>query len=111
MEITIPGTDLDGASLVVFESLYHGDAEVALHADLEDEGQTVTYGYPDLPLPPTGGTEEPEPQEPEPSQAASPAPGRLAQTGDNNLIPIGIAALAACFGGALAWHSFRNRHK
>ncbi len=111
VEITIPGTDLDGASLVVFESLYHGDAEVALHADLEDEGQTVTYGYPDLPLPPTGGTEEPEPQEPEPSQAASPAPGRLAQTGDNNLIPIGIAALAACFGGALAWHSFRNRRK
>ena len=57
------------------------------------------------------GTEEAEPREPEPSQNASPAPGRLAQTGDGNLVPIGIAALAACFGGALAWYSFRNHRK
>lgn len=54
VEITIPGANLDGVSLVVFESLLHDDIEVALHADIEDEGQTVSYAYPDLPLPPTG---------------------------------------------------------
>ena len=56
VEITIPGANLDGVSLVVFESLLHDDIEVALHADIEDEGQTVSYAYPDLPLPPTGGS-------------------------------------------------------
>ena len=35
-------------------TLLHDDIEVALHADIEDEGQTVSYAYPDLPLPPTG---------------------------------------------------------
>ena len=65
VEITIPGTNLDGVSLVVFESLLHDDIEVALHADIEDEGQTVSYAYPDLPLPPTGGDEPEEPTEPE----------------------------------------------
>lgn len=69
-EITIPGANLDGVSLVVFESLLHDDIEVALHADIEDEGQTVSYAYPDLPLPPTGGDEPEEPatDEPEPTR-------------------------------------------
>ncbi len=67
MEITIPGLNLEGASLVVFETLYHNEVEVAAHADIEDEGQTVTYGHPDFPLPPTGSYEEPEtPEAPEP---------------------------------------------
>ena len=66
VEITIPGANLDGVSLVVFESLLHDDIEVALHADIEDEGQTVSYAYPDLPLPPTGGDEPEKPAEPSP---------------------------------------------
>lgn len=106
MEITIPGLDLEGVSLVVFESLYHNDVEVALHADLNDEGQTVTYGHPDFPLPPTGSYEEPVPPEPEeefeeePSQDRGPTPERetslyrpLAQTGDSLGIFIGGLAI------------------
>lgn len=113
MEIAIPGTDLDGATLVVFESLYHGDTEVALHADLEDEGQTVSYGYPDLPLPPTGGVEEPAPA-PEPSPEPKPSPDpreRLAQTGDGAATLFGIAAIGACAAGAVLCHALRHRHR
>lgn len=82
--IVIPGTNLDGASLVVFESLYYEDRELAVHADLADEGQTVSYGYPDFPLPPTGGEED--------------ADKPLAQTGD----PVGLAFALLAVGGAIA---------
>ena len=96
--ITIPGTNLDGATFVVFESLYYEDRELAVHADLEDEGQTVAYAYPDLPLPPTGGSAEPD----------RPA---LAQTGDP--LTWTIAALAVGAGGAavIAYAARRNRPK
>lgn len=39
---------LDGESVVVFERLYEGVVEVAAHADIEDEGQTVTFLTPTL---------------------------------------------------------------
>lgn len=105
VEIAIPGADLDGTTLVVFESLYHGDTEVALHADLEDEGQTVSYGYPDLPLPPTGGTEEPSPE-------PTPAPReRLARTGDGTATVFGIAALGTCAAGIALCRALRHRHR
>ena len=29
--------------IVVFESLYKGDRELAVHADIEDEGQTIFF--------------------------------------------------------------------
>lgn len=35
--------DLQGLTVVVFESLYHNGAEVAVHADIEDEGQSVHF--------------------------------------------------------------------
>ena len=35
--------------LVVFETLYREDAEIAVHADLEDNGQTVTVVVPHIP--------------------------------------------------------------
>ena len=50
--------NLDGVSLVVFESLLHDDIEVALHADIEDEGQTVVVDNPETlgtPYDKTGG--------------------------------------------------------
>lgn len=115
MEITVPGLDLEGVSLVVFESLYHNDVEVALHADLNDEGQTVTYGNPDFPLPPTGSYEEPEQPGPaeedaEPGQERGPGSDRgtsvvrpLAQTGDVlGLAAAGLAAMAVVSGVVLA---------
>lgn len=35
------GTGLEGTKTVVFEDLYYGDKEVAVHADIDDEGQEV----------------------------------------------------------------------
>ena len=112
VEITIPGANLDGVSLVVFESLLHDDIEVALHADIEDEGQTVSYAYPDLPLPPTGGDEpekpaEPEADEPEPTRVARTS--RLAQTGDESLTVICLVALLAVAGAGAAFVAYRKR--
>lgn len=100
VEIAIPGGAADGTSFVVFESLYYEDRELAVHADINDEGQTVSYGYPDLPLPPTGGAEE------------APAPAtRLAQTGDEAMgtaLALGAMLLASL--GVGAWSLYRKRH-
>ena len=41
-------TGLDGAGVVVFETLYRNDVEIAAHADIEDEGQTVEYEKPSI---------------------------------------------------------------
>lgn len=38
----------DVDEIVVFESLYYGDRELAVHADIEDEGQTVTLTPPEI---------------------------------------------------------------
>lgn len=40
--------------LVVFETLYHDGVELAAHADIEDEGQTVTITVPEPETPYTG---------------------------------------------------------
>ena len=39
---------LAGKSVVVFEDLYQGENVVASHADINDEGQTVTFGKPSI---------------------------------------------------------------
>lgn len=109
VEITIPGANLDGVSLVVFESLLHDDIEVALHADIEDEGQTVSYAYPDLPLPPTGGDEPEEPATDEPEPTRIVQTSRLAQTGDDGLTVICLVALLAVAGAGAAFVAYRKR--
>lgn len=43
LEFTFDGSELGGTTLVVFEALYYGEAQVAGHEDLTDEGQSVTY--------------------------------------------------------------------
>ena len=45
---TFDASALAGKAVVVFETLYLDDKEVASHADLEDEGQTVTFGKPSI---------------------------------------------------------------
>ena len=40
---TFDATGLEGQSVVVFETLYHGETIIAEHRDLEDEGQTITF--------------------------------------------------------------------
>lgn len=44
LEYTFCATPLSGKAIVVFETLYLDGKEVASHADIEDEGQTVTFG-------------------------------------------------------------------
>ena len=41
---TLDASTLAGKAVVVFEDLYQGENVIASHADLEDEGQTVTFG-------------------------------------------------------------------
>ena len=45
---TLDASALAGKVVVVFEDLYQGETLVASHADLEDEGQTVTFGQPSI---------------------------------------------------------------
>ena len=45
---TFDGSALAGKSVVVFEDLYQGENLVASHADINDEGQTVTFGQPEI---------------------------------------------------------------
>ncbi len=66
--------------LVVFESLYYNDKEIALHADLDNQDQTVVYPLPEEPEEPEEPSvpEEPEevlpPDEPAPLPEEPPAP-------------------------------------
>lgn len=58
-EVTVSFTfDASGITeeteLVVFETLYRDGVEIAAHADIEDEGQTVTVILPAPPVPQTG---------------------------------------------------------
>lgn len=60
-EVTVSFTfDASGITeeteLVVFETLYLDGAEIAAHADIEDEGQTVTITVPEPEIPNTGDT-------------------------------------------------------
>ena len=45
---TFDGSALAGKAVVVFEDLYQDENMVASHADLEDEGQTVNFGQPEI---------------------------------------------------------------
>ena len=41
--VTLSGSAVKGKTVVVFETLYENDVEIASHRDLEDEDQTVVY--------------------------------------------------------------------
>lgn len=51
---------LKGKSVVVFESLYHNGREIAVHADIEDEDQTVSFAEPKIGTKATGKNGEKE---------------------------------------------------
>lgn len=61
-----------GAELVVFERLTSGNEDVAAHADINDEHQTITIVTPNEPLTPTT-LDAPEPENTEPAGKASPS--------------------------------------
>ena len=46
---TLDASDLAGTTIVVFETLYSDGIEVAVHADINDESQTVEITEPDKP--------------------------------------------------------------
>ncbi|WP_242385007.1 VaFE repeat-containing surface-anchored protein [Enterococcus faecalis] len=48
IEFKVNAKDLQGKTVVVFENLYKNDTEIAIHADIEDEGQTVEFTEPKL---------------------------------------------------------------
>ncbi|EGO8899572.1 LPXTG cell wall anchor domain-containing protein [Enterococcus faecalis] len=48
IEFKVNTKDLQGKTVVVFENLYKNDTEIAIHADIEDEGQTVEFTEPKL---------------------------------------------------------------
>ncbi|MGC3033543.1 VaFE repeat-containing surface-anchored protein, partial [Enterococcus faecalis] len=43
IEFKVNAKDLQGKTVVVFEKLYKNVTEIAIHADIEDEGQTVEF--------------------------------------------------------------------
>lgn len=45
---TFDASALAGKSVVVFEDLYQDESLVASHANLEDEGQTISFGQPEI---------------------------------------------------------------
>ena len=45
---TFDASALAGKSVVVFEDLYQDESLVAFHANLEDEGQTISFGQPEI---------------------------------------------------------------
>ena len=46
MSFTFDASLMQGKTTVVFESVFYNDLEVAVHSDIEDEGQTVTFEQP-----------------------------------------------------------------
>ena len=48
MSFTFNASALAGKSVVVFETLYHEGKEIATHADITDEGQTVEFDGPEI---------------------------------------------------------------
>lgn len=54
MYFNLDGNKLAGKTTVIFEELYHDGIMIAVHADINDEGQTVTFPPYTPPTPPTG---------------------------------------------------------
>lgn len=57
---TLNAISLKGKSVVAFESLLHNGREIAIHADIEDEGQTVSFNEPKIGTTATGPNGEKE---------------------------------------------------
>lgn len=57
---TLNAIALKAKSVVVFESLLHNGREIAIHADIEDEGQTVSFNEPKIGTTATGPNGEKE---------------------------------------------------
>jgi len=48
VEFTFDASSLGGKAIAVFENLYHEETEIAVHADINDLGQTVEFEGPEI---------------------------------------------------------------
>ena len=92
MEFTFDATKLNGEQVVVFEEVYLEEKLVAVHADLEDEGQSVTY------------KKEKQAEEEKPESPGKPKETEKAKTvatGDGSYVKILVFLIGVILTGAL----------
>ena len=92
MEFTFDATKLKGEQVVVFEEVYLEEKLVAAHADLEDEGQSVTYKK-------EKQVEEEKPESPEKPKETEKA--KTVATGDGSYVKILVFLIGVILTGAL----------
>lgn len=92
MEFTFDATKLNGEQVVVFEEVYLEEKLVAVHADLEDEGQSVTYKK-------EKPAEEEKPESPEKPKETEKA--KTVATGDGSYVKILVFLIGVILTGAL----------
>ena len=95
VEFTFDASELNNKNLVVFESLYAQETEVATHTDINDEGQTVSYkvGSLTVDMPGNSGT------------------GISVKTGDNAPIFYAVGAMLMAIGAAVLVITIRKGKK
>lgn len=92
MEFTFDAMKLKGEQVVVFEEVYLEEKLVAAHADLEDEGQSVTYKK-------EKQVEEEKPESPEKPKETEKA--KTVATGDGSYVKILVFLIGVILTGAL----------
>ena len=97
MEFTFDATELKGEQVVVFEEVCLEEKLVAVHADLEDEGQSVTYKK-----------EKPEEKE-EPEKPKETTTAKTVATGDGAYVKILVFMIAVLLTGAFLLRFLLNR--
>ncbi len=96
VRFTFDARAIIGRTLVVFESLEYDGVEIAVHADIEDEGQSVTVDVPEPPEPP----KPPTPPAPSAPPEAPPEPVKpVPQTGDDYMLIVWLALAGVSLSG------------
>ncbi|MGL4548286.1 VaFE repeat-containing surface-anchored protein, partial [Eubacterium aggregans] len=86
LEFTFDSSALAGKEVVVFENLFHKDTEVAVHADINDLGQTVKFV--ELPSVPATGLD-----------------------GNNTMLSVGVVLVIIAAGGAAYYFDKKKKNK
>ena len=98
VQFEFDASGLGGRTTVVFEELYCEDKLIAVHADIEDEGQSIQFE--EIPEEPELPEEPEEPEKPEEPKTETPKEinkPETVTTGDSaNLIVLIICALLSC---------------
>lgn len=95
LEFTFDASSLGGHEVVAFESLKVGEFEIAIHADINDKGQTVNVKKPVTPKPKTT-----------PSHGSG---SSVAKTGQSSAVPIAVVGIVAALGIAGCVYGLRKK--